>query len=132
MAGGGVALINAMAALDKVKIDGEDETIGVSIVRKSLEVPMRRIASNAGKDGAVIVENVRRKQAELKSKNIGFDVIKEEYVDMVTAGIIDPAKVTRGALENAASIAAMILTTEALVTDKPEKEKPAAPPMPDY
>jgi chaperonin GroEL len=131
--GGGVALINAMASLDKVKIEGEDETIGVSIVRKSLEVPMRRIASNAGKDGAVIVENVRRKQAELKSKNIGYDVIKEDYMDMVTAGIIDPAKVTRGALENAASIAAMILTTEALVTDKPEKEKaPSAPPMPDY
>jgi chaperonin GroEL len=131
--GGGVALINAMAALDKVKMDGEDETIGVAIVRKSLEVPMRRIASNAGKDGAVIVEGVRRKQQEDKNKSIGYDVIKEAYVDMVATGIIDPAKVTRGALENAASIAAMILTTEALVTDKPEKERPpAAPPMPEY
>jgi chaperonin GroEL len=131
--GGGVALINAMVALDKVKSNGDDEAIGVRIVRKALEVPMQKIASNGGKDGAVVVENVRRKQAEDKNKNVGFDVIKEEYVDMVTAGIIDPAKVTRGALENAASIAAMILTTEALVTDAPEKEKSAPPPpMPEY
>jgi chaperonin GroEL len=131
--GGGVALINAMASVDRVKSEGEDESVGVQIVRKALEVPMRKISSNSGKDGAVVVENVRRKQTDDKNKNIGFDVIKEEYVDMVTAGIIDPAKVTRGALENAASIAAMILTTEALITDVPEKEKPAAPPpMPEY
>jgi chaperonin GroEL len=130
--GGGVALINAMAALDKVKMDDEDEAVGVQIVRKALEVPMRKIAANSGQDGAVVVENVRRKQSEDKDKNIGFDVIAEKYVDMVTAGIIDPAKVTRGALENAASIAAMILTTEALITDVPEKERPAPPPMPEY
>jgi chaperonin GroEL len=130
--GGGVALINAMPAIDDVEISGEDEKIGVNIVRKSLEVPLRKIASNAGKDGSVILENVRREQKAKKNKNIGFNVISEEYVDMVKDGVIDPAKVTRGALENAASIAAMILTTEALITDLPEKEKPAAPPMPEY
>jgi chaperonin GroEL len=81
-------------------------------------------------DGAVVVETVRRKQVEEKNENIGYDIIANEYTDMVKAGIIDPAKVTRGALENAASIAAMILTTEALITDIPEPEKPAAPPMP--
>ena len=127
--GGGVALINAMSALDGLKMDHEDAQIGVNIVRKSLEVPMRKIAENAGKDGSVILENVRRKQKEKKDKNIGYDVIKEEYTNMVKGGVIDPAKVTRGALENAASIAAMILTTEALVTDVPEKDKaPAMPP----
>ena len=130
--GGGVALINAREAIKKLKMDGEDETIGLNIVRRALEVPMAKITENAGHDGAVIIENVRRKQAEEKNKNIGFDVIKGEYVDMVETGIIDPAKVTKGALENAASIAAMILTTEALVTDVPEKDKPSAPPMPEY
>ena len=126
--GGGVALINAMTALEGMKIEGEDAQIGINIVRKSLEIPMRKIAENAGKDGSVVVENVRRKQKEKKNLNIGYDVIKEDYLDMVKGGVIDPAKVTRGALENAASIAAMILTTEALITDVPEKEKPA--PMP--
>ncbi|MEJ2706118.1 MAG: chaperonin GroEL [Anaerolineales bacterium] len=130
--GGGVALINAMPALEKIEINGDDEKIGVNIVRKSLEVPLRKIAANAGKDGSVILENVRREQDAKKNKNIGFNVISEEYVDMVKDGVIDPAKVTRGALENAASIAAMILTTEALITDLPEKERPAAPPMPEY
>jgi chaperonin GroEL len=130
--GGGVALINAREAIKKLKMDGEDETIGLNIVRRALEVPMAKITENAGHDGTVIIENVRRKQAEEKNKNIGFDVIKGEYVDMVETGIIDPAKVTKGALENAASIAAMILTTEALVTDVPEKDKPSAPPMPEY
>jgi chaperonin GroEL len=127
--GGGVALINAMTALEGMKLDSEDAQIGINIVRKSLEIPMRKIAENAGKDGSVVVENVRRKQKEKKNLNIGFDVIKEDYIDMVKGGVIDPAKVTRGALENAASIAAMILTTEALITDVPEKEKaPAMPP----
>jgi chaperonin GroEL len=127
--GGGVALVNAMTALDGMKkMDSEDAQIGVNIVRKALEIPMRKIAENAGKDGSVVVETVRRTQKEKKNLNIGYDVIKEEYLDMVKDGVIDPAKVTRGALENAASIAAMILTTEALVTDVPEKDKPA--PMP--
>jgi chaperonin GroEL len=126
--GGGVALINAMKALDGLKMDNDDAQIGVSIVRKALEIPLRKIAENAGKDGSVILETVRRTQKEKKNKNIGYNVISEVYVDMIKDGVIDPAKVTRGALENAASIAAMILTTEALVTDVPEKDK--APMMP--
>ncbi len=130
--GGGVALINAMPSLDDVKMDSDDAQIGVNIVRKSLEVPLRKIAENAGKDGSVILENVRRAQKEKKNKKLGFNVISEEYLDMVKDGVIDPAKVTRGALENATSIAAMILTTEALITDLPEKDTPAPPPMPEY
>jgi len=125
--GGGVALINAMEALDGLKMENADAQIGVKIVRNSLEIPMRKIAQNAGHDGSVIVENVRQKQTKENNKLIGFDVLKEEYVDMVNGGVIDPAKVTRGALENAASIAAMILTTEALITDVPEEE-PKMPP----
>jgi chaperonin GroEL len=130
--GGGVALINAVPDLVKLKVEGEDAQIGVNIVRKALEMPLRKIAENAGKEGSVILEGVRRAQKEKKDLRIGYDVIKEEYLDMVDDGVIDPAKVTRGALENAASIAAMILTTEALITDIPEKEKAAPPPMPEY
>jgi len=131
--GGGVALINAIAALDKLKVDGGDDIkTGVNIVRKALEVPMRRITENAGYEGSVVVENVRQAQAKENNKKVGFDIMDEKYVDMVKDGVIDPAKVTRGALENATSIAAMILTTEALITDVPEKEKPAPPPMPEY
>ena len=107
---------------------GEDETIGVNIVRKALEAPIRKLAENAGQDGAVIIENVRRLAKEQSNKHLGYNVITGEYGDMLKAGVIDPLKVVRGALENAASIAAMILTTECLVTDVPEKEKPA--PMP--
>ncbi|HUV15953.1 MAG TPA: chaperonin GroEL, partial [Pelolinea sp.] len=130
--GGGVALINAIAALDGLKLEGDDIKTGVNIVRKAMDVPMRRIAENAGYDGSVVVENVRQAQEKEKNKNVGFDVLEEKYVDMVKGGVIDPAKVTRGALENATSIAAMILTTEALVTDVPEKDRPAPPPMPEY
>jgi chaperonin GroEL len=127
--GGEIVFINAVSALDKVHMDGDDETIGIAIVRKALEAPIRKLAQNAGQDGAVIIETVRRKAKEEKNKNIGYNVITDEYVDMIKAGIIDPVKVTRGALENAASIAAMILTTEALITDVPEKDKaPAMPP----
>jgi len=126
--GGEIVFINAVSALDKVKMDGEDESIGVSIVRKALEAPIRKLAENAGQDGAVIIENVRRIAKEQNNKHIGYNVLSGEYGDMLKAGVIDPLKVVRGALENAASIAAMILTTEALVTDVPEKEKPA--PMP--
>jgi len=125
--GGGVALINATKAIDKLKMDYVDAQVGVKIVRKALEVPMRKIADNAGKDGAVILENVRRIQEEKKNNQIGYDVLNEEYIDLVEAGVIDPAKVTRGALENAASIAAMILTTEALIADEPQDE-PDMPP----
>ncbi len=130
--GGGVALINAAPALDKLQEVGDPAT-GIQILRRALEEPLRQLAENAGQDGAVIAQNVRREQKEKNNLNIGFDVLSEDYGDMVEKGIIDPAKVTRSALENAASIAAMILTTEALVTDIPEKEKaPMAPPMPEY
>ncbi len=124
--GGGVALINAMSVLADMKMDYPDAQIGVKIVRDALEAPMRKIAANAGKDGSVILENVRRKHEEEGNVRIGYNVLSETYVDMVDDGVIDPAKVTRGALENAASIAAMILTTEALITDIPEEN----PPMP--
>jgi len=122
VAGGGVALINAISALDGLEMESGDAQIGVKIVRNSLEIPMRKIAENAGKDGSVVVENVRQAQVKESNKQIGYDVLAEQYIDMVVGGVIDPAKVTRGALENAASIAAMILTTEALITDIPEKE----------
>jgi chaperonin GroEL len=131
--GGGVALINVVSALDNVKMEYPDEQTGVSILRRALEEPMRQIVRNAGMDGAVVVETVRRLQSEKNNPNIGYDVISNEYVDMYEKGIIDPAKVTRSAVENAASIATMILTTEALISDIPEKEKaPATPPMPEY
>ncbi len=128
--GGGVALLNAMSALDDLKMDNEDAQMGVNIVRKALEMPMRLIAENAGVDGSVVVENVRRSQKEKKSEYIGYNVLTGEYEDMIKAGVIDPAKVTKGALENAASIAAMILTTEALITEIPEKEN-KTPGMPE-
>ena len=128
--GGGVALLNAVSALDDVATDFEDEKTGVKLLRRALEEPMRQLAVNAGQDGAVVVENVRRAQDAAGNPRIGYNVMSETYVDMVKEGIIDPAKVTRGGLENAASIAAMILTTEALITDIPEKDKaPAGPPQ---
>ena len=131
--GGGVALINAISALDAVTMAYPDEQTGVKILRTALEMPMRTIAHNAGEDGAVILDAVRRLQVEKENKNIGYDVMANAFVDMVEAGIIDPAKVTKGALSNAASIAAMVLSTEALVTELPEKKKaPPAPDMGDY
>ncbi|GAB4514246.1 MAG: chaperonin GroEL [Anaerolineae bacterium] len=126
--GGGVALVNAVEALRNFKLSNEDENTGVVIMRRALEAPMRKIVSNAGQDGAVVIENVRRNQKSKKNHRIGYNVMSDEYVDMIEAGIPDPAKVTRGAVENAASIASMILTTEALITDIPEKDK--APAMP--
>jgi chaperonin GroEL len=126
--GGGVALINAQSALGKVKLEGDAAT-GVAIVSRALEEPLRRLAENAGLDGNVVLENVRRRQAESKTSNLGYNVMTGEYTDMIGAGIVDPAKVTRSAIENAASIASMILTTEAMITDKPEP-KPAMPAMP--
>jgi chaperonin GroEL len=130
--GGGVALINAVPALADIKMEFDDEQTGVAIVRRALEEPMRQLAVNAGKDGAVIVDNVRRQQKEQDDMKVGYDVLREVYVNMVKQGIIDPVKVTRSAVENAASIGAMILTTEALITDIPEQEKPQMPPMPEY
>jgi chaperonin GroEL len=130
--GGGVALINVIQALDDVETEYADEATAVNMLRRALEEPMRGIARNAGMDGAVVVQEVRRQQQSEKNNRLGYDVMSNGYQDMVSAGIIDPAKVTRGALENAASIAAMILTTEALITDIPEEEQPAPPPMPEY
>jgi chaperonin GroEL len=134
--GGGVALINAISALGKVKMQYPDEQTGVNILRQTLEMPMRKIAENAGEDGAVILDTVRRVQKEKKNDRIGYDVLQGDFMDMVEAGIIDPAKVTKGALSNAASIAAMVLSTEALITDIPEEKPPmpAGPPggMPEY
>ncbi len=131
--GGEISLINASAKLDKLAKAQEDEAeevkVGVNIIKKALEAPIRKLASNAGQDGSVIIDTVRRTAAEKKNSNIGYNVLTDEYVDMIKAGVIDPVKVVRGALENAASIAAMILTTDVLITDMPEKEKaPAMPP----
>jgi chaperonin GroEL len=121
--GGGVALLNSLAALDKLEVSG-DEATGVSVVRKAVEEPIRWIAVNAGKDGAVIVDAVKKSKA-----GAGYDAEAGDFVDMVERGIIDPMKVVRSSLENAASIAVMVLITESLVTDIPEKEKmPAMPP----
>jgi chaperonin GroEL len=131
VAGGEISLINAAAKLDKLaKENGDYEEIrvGINIVKKALEAPIRKLAANAGQDGSVIIDTVRRTAAEKKNKNIGYNVLTGKYEDMIEAGVIDPVKVVRGALENAASIAAMILTTDVLITDIPEKEKPA--PMP--
>jgi len=130
--GGGVALVNAIAALDRLQLEGDVAT-GAQMLRRALEEPLRQIAKNAGLDGSVVLENVRRLQKEKNDRNLGYDVMTGDYTNMVERGIIDPAKVTRSAVENAASIAAMVLTTEALITEIPEKEKPAAtPPMPEY
>jgi len=115
--GGGVTFINILHHLEHLKLHG-DEAIGVNIVKKAMEEPLRQIANNAGKEGSVVVEKVKTLE-----KNHGYDAQKDEYVDMFKAGIVDPVKVTRSALQNAASIAAMILTTETLVAEKPEKEK---------
>jgi chaperonin GroEL len=125
--GGGVALVNAMSVLDELKLDYDDENTGVRIVRQALQMPMRGIVANAGLDGGVVQQQILSEQKTQKNPNIGFDVMSGEYVDMIKVGIIDPAKVTKGALENAASIAGMILTTEALITDIPEPEPPMPP-----
>ena len=129
MAGGGLALIQAIEALQKTDISSltEDEKHGFNIVKRALEEPMRQIAENAGLDGAVIAE-----KAKNEKKGIGFDAAKMEWTDMVKAGIIDPAKVTRSALQNAASIASLLLTTECAICDIPEKNPQGMmPPSPD-
>ena len=120
--GGGVALIRAMSVLDKLEVTGE-EKIGVDIVRKACEFPMRKIAENAGVDGSIVVQAVRNGKG-----NFGYDALKEVYCDMVKAGIIDPTKVTRTALQNASSIASLLLTTECMISEIPEKKE--APAMP--
>ena len=122
--GGGVALINATPGVEALELDESDAATGARILTRALEEPMRTIAENAGLDGAVVVEKVRN-HSESVSDATGYDVVENQYVDMLQAGIIDPAKVTRSAVENACSIASMILTTEALITDIPEPEPPA-------
>ena len=123
VSGGGTVFVNAIPAVEKLveELEGDEKT-GARIIAKALEAPIRQIAANAGLDGSVVLENVKK-----AAKGTGFDAYKEEYVDMITAGIVDPAKVTRSALENAASVAAMVLTTESLVADKPEPPAPPAP-----
>src|SRR5438094_6799750 len=124
VAGGGVAFIRTQKALENMRGLDADEKVGVQIVRRAVEEPMRQLADNAGAEGALIVEEVKKRKG-----NEGYDVAKGEYTDLVKAGIVDPTKVTRSALQNAASIAGLLLTTEALVTEIPEKEKaPAMPP----
>ena len=122
--GGGVALLRCIKALDKLKVKDSDNQIGVSIVKRAIEEPIRQIVANAGKEGAVIVEHVKGKEGAY-----GFNAAKEIYEDLFEAGIIDPTKVTRTALENASSVAGLLLMTEGLIAEKPEKEPPA-PPMP--
>ncbi len=123
--GGGVAFIRAQKALENFKVDNDDENIGVGIVKRALEEPLRQIVANAGQEGAVVVDKVRSN----KSANYGFNAESEEYGDMIAMGVVDPTKVTRYALQNASSIAGLLLTTEALISEVPEQEK-EAPPMP--
>jgi len=124
VAGGGTVFINAIPAVEKLLDSTEgDEKTGVSIVIRALREPIRQIAANAGIDGSVVIEKIR----ESDKKGFGFDALNEKYCDMFEAGIIDPTKVTRSAVENAASVASMVLTTESLVADKPEPPAPAAP-----
>jgi len=120
--GGGVTYLRARRALDGVAATG-DEKIGVDLLRHALEAPIRKIAGNAGLDGSVVTAEVERRAQEERNPNLGFDVVREQYVDLPRAGIIDPAKVARIAVENAASIAGMILTTEAIVAEKKKEEK---------
>src|SRR5207248_9566925 len=115
--GGGVALLAAARALDALKLE-PDMQVGVEIFKRALEEPTRQLVNNAGLEGSVIVQELRVRQQ--KDPNVGFDVVSEQYGNLIELGIIDPAKVTRSAVENAASVAAIILTTDALVTEKPE------------
>ena len=123
--GGGVALLPAKAAVSKLKSDNSDVQAGINIVLKALEAPIRQIAENAGVEGSVVVGKV----LDERSETFGFDAQRERYVDLVDAGIIDPAKVVRAALQDAASVAGLLVTTEAMVAELP-KEKPATPGMP--
>jgi chaperonin GroEL len=124
--GGGVAFIRAQKSLEGFQLENEDENIGVGIVRRALEEPLRQIVLNAGFEGAVVVERVKSE----KGANFGFNADSEEYGDLLKMGVVDPTKVTRSALQNAASIAGLLLTTEAVISELPEKDKPAMPPGP--
>jgi chaperonin GroEL len=124
VAGGGVPFLRCLSALDKMKLEG-DRQMGVNILKRALEEPIRQIADNAGHDGSVVVERVKKEKGAF-----GFDAAKEEYTDLMKAGIIDPTKVVRLALQNAASVASLMITTQAMVAEKPEKKAPTPPPMP--
>ncbi|MBA7691515.1 60 kDa chaperonin 1 [subsurface metagenome] len=129
VAGGGVAFLRTAATLGKLKLDDPEQQIGVNIIKKAIEEPMKQLANNAGKEGSVIIET-----AKSKPKNVGFNVNNGNFEDMFEAGIIDPTKVTRIALQNAASVSALLITTEAMVTEEPEKEEklPMPPPGGGY
>ncbi|MFQ3663368.1 MAG: chaperonin GroEL [Chloroflexaceae bacterium] len=129
--GGGVALLNAIPALDEVQVQFDEERMALNVLRRALEEPLRQLAINAGDDGSVVVDQVRTTQRKHNNLNYGYDVMTGAYVDLMAAGIIDPAKVVRTALENAISVAGMILTTEALIVEAPEPKKQQTPPVPD-
>ncbi|MFN7141674.1 MAG: TCP-1/cpn60 chaperonin family protein, partial [Limisphaerales bacterium] len=120
--GGGVALLRTLPAIQALQLPDHDEQIGVEIVKKAVEAPLRALALNAGVEGSLVVQEVKKRKG-----NEGYNVATGEYLDLVKAGVVDPKKVTRSALQNASSIAGLLLTTECLITDAPEKEKPAAP-----
>jgi chaperonin GroEL len=128
--GGGVALLNVIAALDKVQTANDDEKFGVDILRRALAEPMRQLARNAGEDGPVIIDTVRRIQKEKGDTSYGYNVLTGEFGSMLEQGVIDPVKVTRSAVQNAVSIASLLLTTEALITDIPEEKSPGGGGMP--
>ncbi|MDB6018608.1 MAG: chaperonin GroEL, partial [Pedosphaera sp.] len=119
--GGGVALLRCLPAIEALKLEG-DEQIGVDIVKRAIEAPLRCLAANAGVEGSIVVQEVKKRKG-----NEGYNVATSEYEDLVKAGVVDPKKVTRSALQNAASIAGLLLTTECLITELPEKDKPSAP-----
>ncbi|HAJ27778.1 MAG TPA: molecular chaperone GroEL, partial [Syntrophus sp. (in: bacteria)] len=122
--GGGVAYIRTLPALDKLKLEG-DQQVGVNIVKKALEEPLKMIAANAGMEGSVVVEKVKEKKG-----SYGFNARTDQYEDMIAAGVIDPTKVTRFALQNAASVASLMLTTQCMIAEKPEEKGGGMPPMP--
>jgi chaperonin GroEL len=121
--GGGVALLRCLEDVQNLKLDGDEKT-GADIILRAIESPVRQLCTNAGLEGSVIVDRLKKEK-----KNIGYDINQDAYVDMLESGVIDPAKVTRLALQNAASIAGLLITTECLVADAPEKDKPGMPPM---
>ena len=121
--GGGTALFYATRALAEIKVENDDSKQGVAIIRRALEAPLRQIAENAGVEGSVVAGKLR----ESKTTNFGFDAQKEEYVDLVARGIIDPTKVVRTALQDAASVAGLLITTEAMIAEKPKKDLPPMP-----
>jgi chaperonin GroEL len=123
VAGGGVALLRARAAVGKLHSDNTDVQAGIKIVLKALETPLRQIVENAGVEASIVVNTI----AENKSQTYGFDAQKEQYVDMIEGGIVDPAKVVRTALQDAASVAALLITTEAMVAEAPKKDKASTP-----